>query len=81
MQFPPRKKLPHDVPAWVDTGSLFFVTVCAAKRGVNTLCLPTIAPHLLAAARVYHAREIWYVRPSCLCRIIGTHCWRFPQGE
>jgi hypothetical protein len=29
---------------------------------VNTLCLPAVAPQLLAAARAYQAREIWYAR-------------------
>jgi REP element-mobilizing transposase RayT len=62
VQFPARKKLPHDVPPWVSAGNLFFVTVCAANRRVNTLCLPTVAPQLLAAARAYQAREIWYAR-------------------
>jgi putative transposase len=41
---------------------LFFVTVCTARRGVNTLCLPKIAARLIEAAAVYHEREIWYAR-------------------
>ena len=46
MPFAPRKKLPHDVPFWVRSGSLFFVTLCALPRGVDSLCRPEVAPTL-----------------------------------
>jgi putative transposase len=66
MEFPPRKKLPHDVPVWVKAGSMFFVTVCALPRGGDSLCRSDVAPQLLEAMRTYHERGIWYARLAVL---------------
>jgi putative transposase len=62
MELAPRKRLPHVVPEWVKPGSLFFVTVCALPRGVDSLCRPNVAPQLLEAVQAYHERGIWYAR-------------------
>ena len=62
MSFPQRKRLPHDVPSWVQPGGLFFVTICALPRGSDSLCRPAVASQLLEAVQAYHAREIWYAR-------------------
>ncbi|MDZ8117194.1 REP-associated tyrosine transposase [Pontiella agarivorans] len=35
---PERKGLPHGIPYWVDSGSEYFITICAKPRGVNQLC-------------------------------------------
>jgi len=44
---PQRKGLPHGQPyAW---DAVYFITVCAATRGANTLALPRIAPALWEA--------------------------------
>jgi len=62
MNFPPRKQLPHEVPSWVETGAVFFVTICAAERRVNSLCLPGVGDGLIAAAQAYHERAICHAR-------------------
>lgn len=34
---PARKRLPHDIPSWVEPGAVFFITVCAKSRGTESL--------------------------------------------
>ncbi len=41
---PRRKKLPHDIPSWVQDGSLYFITVNARPRGTNQLATTTTGP-------------------------------------
>jgi len=62
MDFTQRRILPHAVPSWVEAGALFFVTICAKERGTNSLCVEGAGDGLLAAARAYHERQIWYAR-------------------
>lgn len=35
--FPERKKLPHEIPAWVPDGAIFFITLNARQRGGTPL--------------------------------------------
>lgn len=35
---PARMRLPHDIPAWVEAGAVFFITVCSEPRGQDNLC-------------------------------------------
>jgi len=35
---PERKKLPHEIPSWVEDGAEYFVTIGCEPRGVNHLC-------------------------------------------
>lgn len=66
MEFPPRKKIPHDIPEWVKPGSLFFVTICALPRDVDSLCRPDVASQLLGAVQAYHERGSWYAQLAVL---------------
>ncbi|WP_395735247.1 REP-associated tyrosine transposase [Prosthecobacter sp.] len=58
---PDRKKLHHDVPHWVEDGSLFFITVNCSQRGSEQLTLPAVADGLLDAARFYHDQRKWHI--------------------
>jgi len=58
---PDRKKLPHDVPHWVEDGSLFFVTVNCSERGRDQLTQSAVADGLLNAARFYHDANKWHI--------------------
>ncbi len=58
---PNRKRLHHDVPHWVEDGSLFFITVNCAERGREQLTLTQTAVALLDAARFYHDQRKWYI--------------------
>ncbi len=43
-RLPERHSLPHAQPHMWD--AVYFITICAAKRNVNTLALPEVAPRL-----------------------------------
>ena len=60
-EVPDRKKLHHDVPHWVEDGSLFFVTVNCLERGRDQLTPKAVAEGLLDAARFYHQQKKWHV--------------------
>ena len=54
-KLPQRTSLPHDQPyAW---DAIYFITINAAQRGVNTLALPMIAPALWLAWQGYAERQ------------------------
>ncbi len=59
---PQRKTLPHELPPWVASGALFFVTVCCRHRGVNVLARDEVAGVLFDAVQHYVATGGWYVR-------------------
>jgi putative transposase len=58
---PQRKHLHHDVPHWVEEGSLFFITVNCAERGPAQLTQMSVASALLEAARFYHDQRKWHI--------------------
>lgn len=58
---PQRKRLGHSVPDWVESGAIFFVTVCCAVRRANQLCRGEIAGHLFEAAEFRQRAARWYV--------------------
>lgn len=57
-----RKSLPHQVPAWVKSGNLFFLTVCCAERGANQLCVEGIARAIFESVNHRQERAHWFVR-------------------
>jgi len=59
---PIRKTLGHEIPSWVKIGSPYFVTICARRRGFNTLATPEIGPKLISSVRFHHERLKWYAR-------------------
>ncbi|MCC6415765.1 MAG: transposase [Opitutaceae bacterium] len=88
MKFTLRKPLPHEVPAWVKTGSLYFVTQCAIPVGTRSLVEPATADALLQSVRYYHEHQRWFARlfllmPDHLHALISfpgdvaiRECWR-----
>ena len=88
MNFTPRKALPHVVPPWVKTGSLYFITQCAVPVGAKCLIEPARAEVLLQSVRYYHEAQRWFVRmfllmPDHLHALISfpgevaiRECWR-----
>ena len=58
---PNRKHLHHDVPHWVEDGSLFFITFNCAERGRDQLTQASTASALLEAARFYHDQQKWHI--------------------
>lgn len=61
MMLPQRKTLGHEVPAWVERGAIFFVTICCAERGSNQLCRQEVATVLFEAVEFRQKALRWYV--------------------
>lgn len=59
---PQRKSLPHDVPSWVKSGEVFFITICCTPRGMNQLCSRAISEAIFESVRHRHERNEWFVR-------------------
>jgi len=67
MKIPSRKRLPHDVPLWVDPSkTCYFVTICCARRGINQLAHKQVAGDLFETIKYRNAKGIWYVRLALL---------------
>ena len=62
MDQPVRKKLPHEVPQWVDEGSFFFITINCDPRERNHLAQAGIGDAVLAAAAHNHEHLHWHCR-------------------
>ena len=64
---PPRKVLPHQVPAWVDPAKeIYFVTVCCRRRGVNQLAVPATAEPLIETIKHRNNRGDWFAHLALL---------------
>ena len=57
-----RKTLPHTPPPWVDSGAIFFITICCSPREVNQLCHPDTARHIFDTVAFRHENQIWHAR-------------------
>jgi putative transposase len=59
MEVPHRKRLPHDVPLWVDPQKeIYFITINCAARGSNQLALPELAEPLFATVAHRQQKEL-----------------------
>jgi putative transposase len=58
---PRRVLLPHTPPDYVKSGAVFFITVCALPRGINTLAPSATWMVLLDAAVHYHRIPRWHL--------------------
>jgi REP element-mobilizing transposase RayT len=60
IQLPQRKKLPHNIPAWVPDGARYFITINCRARGRNQLCKESVATALLTSVDRYAQLGHWY---------------------
>ncbi|MDD3180589.1 MAG: transposase [Opitutaceae bacterium] len=58
---PQRRKLPHEVPAWVRAGATYFITICGQPRGFDRFCRQPIAKSLFEAVAFRQRTKCWYV--------------------
>ena len=58
---PYRHKLPHNTPAWADSGSVFFITICCEQRGAKILTQPDIAKGLAQSASYRMHLAHWWI--------------------
>ena len=50
---PHRKRLPHEIPAWVESGATFFITIRCADRSKNSLAQPAVFEAMTSAWKHY----------------------------
>ena len=82
MKIRSRKRLPHDVPLWVDPGkACYFITICCARREINQLAHQQVAGDLFETIKHRNAKGIWYAH---LALVMPDHVhlllW-FPEIE
>jgi putative transposase len=57
-----RRKLPHQVPPWVDSSKeVYFLTVCCQPRGTNQLAVPNVAHDLFDTVQFRQRQRLWFV--------------------
>jgi len=59
-ELPDRKKLPHDVPSWVQSGSIWFITINFLPRGVNRLCHSDVSSAIRKSVCFNAERGLWW---------------------
>jgi len=58
---PIRKRLPHDVPLWIDPSKEnYFITICCQVRGRNQLANQKIGRGLIDTIKHRNERQIWH---------------------
>ncbi|QBG46429.1 hypothetical protein EGM51_03090 [Verrucomicrobia bacterium S94] len=77
--FRSRKKLPHEIPAWVKDGSAFFITICTEPKGKNQLCNAEVFDLLCSSLKFRMDRgELWVyllvLMPDHLHTIMSFSC-------
>ena len=61
MEVPRRKRLPHDVPLWVDSrNEIYFITINCAVRGSNQLALPQLVEPLFETVAHRQQKGLWW---------------------
>lgn len=56
-----RRRLPHDIPSWVDDGAVFFITINCVPRGMNQLARPGVAAAIESSLRYYQTARKWWI--------------------
>jgi putative transposase len=56
-----RKSLDHETHFSARFGATYFLTICCAEKGRNQLCTAENARAIFETAKMYDAREIWYL--------------------
>ena len=59
-RFPQRKRLPHEVPPWVEEDAVYFITLNAQERGQFPLLKQDQPSHLWESAQCYVRQNEWW---------------------
>lgn len=78
LHWPHRRALPHDVPPWIHGDAIYFVTICARVRDVNTLCIEPAATALLASLRAHETAAGWTL---LACVLMPDHLHLLMSGR
>jgi REP element-mobilizing transposase RayT len=61
-ELPQRKRLPHDVPLWVDPSrEVYFITVNCQPKARNQLAHPAVAQAIFETVAFRNAQHLWFV--------------------
>jgi putative transposase len=61
VNLPERKRLPHDVPLFVDLRrEIYFITIGCAERNRNELAVPKVAAALYHSIVYQNQRRVWF---------------------
>ncbi|MEP6710036.1 MAG: transposase [Verrucomicrobiota bacterium] len=81
-RLPVRKRLPHDVPLWVDPAKeCYFITISCKPRGQNHLALPDVANAVFETVQHRNEEMVWYVHVALLMPDHVHMLVSFPQNE
>jgi putative transposase len=75
---PKRTLLPHAIPPWVESGAVFFITICCAERSANSLCRPEIAQTIFESIQFRQQRGDWFAHLVLLMPDHGHALILFP---
>jgi REP element-mobilizing transposase RayT len=82
VDFPRRKRLPHETPlGLLPEEAMFFITICAADRGSDDLLRDGRAAGLLEAVRYRQTNGIWWCRAFVVMPDHVHGLIRFPSPE
>ena len=59
--YPVRRRLRHEVPAWVNSGVGYFITICCVERERNQLCHTELFEVMAGAVEYYVKQCRWWV--------------------
>jgi hypothetical protein len=77
-----RKRLPHDVPLWIDRAKeCYFITISCKWRGRNQLAFPDVARTLFNTILHRNDKGDWYVHLGLLMPDHLHFLASFPQTE
>ena len=60
MPLPQRTRLHHTPPPWISDSSVYFLTICCAQRGTNTLAKTDVFSIITAATEHYLQSQKWW---------------------
>jgi REP element-mobilizing transposase RayT len=81
-----RIRLRHGIPAWVQDGEIYFITINTATRGTNQLATPVIADAIKKAIQTYAAISKWHpklavVMPDHLHLLVSLNTAQFSISQ
>ena len=77
-----RKRLPHDIPLWLDPSKArYFITVSCKQRDENQLARSTVANNIFETIKHRNAEGIWYAHLALLMPDHVHLLLSFPQRE
>jgi len=58
---PKRKFLPHSRPIWVSEKAIYFITICAEQKGINSFCKKEVSDILIESVLYREKIGQWFV--------------------